>query len=118
MLTPDRLEKQLIGASRANLEFCLDINTSTRSLVLPRACFLYRHDFVPLIASSSTTGSVSGSVSGVDDSAVLNACLKYFGSTQSENIANLIDSAMQEKRSVNVRFREADFNSYISLTLR
>jgi hypothetical protein len=120
VLTPDGLEQQLTEASRANLEFCLNINTSARSLVLPRACFLYRHDFVP--AQSPAGGGGGGGGGGErergDDNAVLNECLKYFGATQSENIANLVQSAKQERRTVNVRFREPDFSSYVSLTLQ
>ena len=107
LLEPDSFEKQLEVASRATLEFCLDINTAKRSITLPRACYLYRQDFV---------GEAEGDKS--EDSTVLNACLRYFGSAQSENIRNLLDSAKQEGKGVHVRFRDADFNSHSSITLQ
>lgn len=108
LLEPDSFEKQLEDASRATLEFCLDINTAKRSITLPRACYLYRQDFV----SVTEEGSKS------EDITVLNACLRYFGSAQSENIRNLLDSAKQERKGVHVRFRDADFNSHSNVTVQ
>lgn len=103
VLTPDTLDAQLNNASRATLEFCLNINTAKRSVTLARNCFLYSQDFVPNAS--------------IDERAVLSACLKYFGSAQSENIKNLLDSAKQEGKEIKVRFREPDFNSYTHLIL-
>lgn len=105
VLAPETMEKQLQTASKAALEFSLDINTAKRSITLPRVCFLYRQDFLT-----------------ADDKdeylAVLNNCRQYFGKAQSSNIGNLLDSSKQEHKEVKVRFREPDFNSYSSLILQ
>lgn len=109
VLTPEVFEDALTEASRTTLEYCLNINTSKRSLTLPRSCLLYRQDFAP-------TNGVAGEKS--DNNDILTACRKYFGSAQSENIDNLLDSAKQENKPVSVRFREADFHSYLTLNIQ
>ena len=109
-MTPVNFEEQLTLASRKTLEFCLDINTSTRSITLPRACFLYRSDFLSTLHSTESSEKD-------DDSVVLGACLKYLGPTQSENIENLLSASRKDKKSVHVCFREADYHSHLSLTV-